>query len=163
MKTIRTESLSAVRHTFLVFVLLWVFAGLAACSQPLTVEQQVITVIRDMEASIEAGKRRDFMEHVSEDFTGQGAIDNRDQLNAMILYQFGRHKKIQAQFLPIRVTPTMTGEAEAFFRVLLTGGDGLLPDSGQMYSMVTRWREDDGDWMLVSARWKTVAMEALLE
>jgi len=143
--------------------LLAALAVLTACSQPLSVEQQIVAEIRDMEASIEAGERRPFMDHVSDDFSGQDGLDTRDQLNAMILYQLNRHKRVQAQLFSIGVTPIMTGEAEAFFRVLLTGGEGWLPESGQMYSIVTRWRDEGGDWKLVSARWKPVVIEVPLE
>ena len=147
----------------LCLLILAVAAAMAACSQPLTVEQQIVTVIRDMEARIEEGERRPFMAHVSENFSGQDSLGNRDQLNAMILYQLNRHKRVQAKLFGIRVTPTAEGEAEAYFRVLLTGGEGWLPESGQMYSMVTTWREEEDDWKLVSARWKPVVIEVPLE
>lgn len=144
--------------------LLLVLVGLlAACSPPLTVEQKVIGVIRDMEARIEAGERRPFMANVALDFNGQDGITTRDQLNAMVLYQLNRHQRVQAQFFPIHVTPTGTGLAEANFGVLLTGGQGWLPDSGQMYQITTRWQEQDGKWLLHSARWKAVSIESVLE
>jgi hypothetical protein len=130
-----------------------------SCSQPLSVEQQVITVIRDMEASIEAGERRPFIARVDSGFTGQDTVMTRDQLNAMVLYQLNRHERVHVQLLPIQVTPVNPGEAAAHFDVLLTGGAGWLPDSGQVLKVVTGWRLVDGDWLLQTASWKPVAIE----
>ncbi len=53
------------------FVSVLLILLLAGCDTPLTVEQQVISTIREMEARIEAGERRAFMEYIAEDFTAQ--------------------------------------------------------------------------------------------
>lgn len=130
-----------------------------SCSQPLSVEQQVIAVIRDMEASIEAGERRPFIAQVDTDFIGQDTVMTRDQLNALILYQLNRHERVHVQFMPIQVTTSNPGEAEAHFDVLLSGGSGWLPDSGQLLKVVTGWRQVDGDWLLRTASWKPVGID----
>jgi hypothetical protein len=134
-----------------------------ACSQPLTVEQEVIATIRDMESSIESGERRPFIAHVDKNFNGQDAVMTRDQLNALILYQLNRHAQVQVQFMPIHITPAKNGEAEAYFDVLLTGGPGWLPDSGQVFSFVTRWHQQGGEWLLLSANWKPVTIDPMSE
>jgi len=128
----------------------------AACSSESSVEQQIITVILDMETHIEAGERRPFIEHVAAEFTGQDGALTRDQLNALVLYQLHRHKRVHAQLLPILVTTSGPREAEANFRALLTGGPGWLPENGQLYEFTTRWQRQNGEWMLISARWKPV-------
>jgi hypothetical protein len=127
---------------------------LAACSPAMSVEQQVITVIRDMEEHIEAGERRPFMEYVSAEFAGQNRAMTRDQLNALVLYQLHQHQRVHAQLFPIQVTTGIPGEAEARFSALLTGGRGWLPDNGQVYEFITRWRHQDDKWVLISAQWK---------
>jgi len=140
--------------------LILVLSCLTGCSQPLSVEQQVIAVIREMEARIEEGELRPFMEHVSAGFTGQqGAIMNRDQLKALMLAQLLRHQSVHAQLFPIHVTSDTPEEARARFRALVTGGPGWLPENGQLYQIDTRWRLQSGDWMLVAASWKPVAIE----
>ena len=136
---------------------------LVACSPQMSVEQQVISAIRDMEAAVEAGERRTFMQHVAGDFTGQGEIRTRDQVNALVLYQLHRHEQVHAQLLPIFVTPSGQDEAEARFHVLLTGGKGWLPEQGQMYEFNTRWKLREGDWMLTAARWKAAVLEDALD
>jgi hypothetical protein len=38
--------------------------------------------------------------------------------------------------------------------VLLTGGAGLLPETGQLYEVETRWLREGSDWQLWQAQWK---------
>lgn len=136
---------------------------LSACGQELSVEQQVIGVIRDMESRIEARERRPFMRHVAAQFTGQNGTMNRDQFNALVLYHLHRDQNLHAQLFPIQVTSSDPGYAEARFRALLTGGAGWLPERGQIYDIVTRWQQRDDEWMLVSAQWKPAVLENALD
>ena len=133
------------------------------CEESLSVEQQIIIQIRDMESLIENGERREFMKHVAAKFSGQRQSVNRDQLNALILYQFNRHRNLQAQLLPIHVTALTPELAEARFNALLTGGPGALPDSGQVYEITTRWELREEEWMLVGAEWEPADLGVLPE
>lgn len=137
--------------------------GLAACSPSLTVEQQVIAVIRDMEARVEAAERRPFMSHFADDFTAQDGRMNRDQFNALVLYYLRRFERLTAQLFPIQVTAEGEDRASARFHVLVTGGAGLLPERGQLYQVETQWRRENGDWLLAAAKWEPVDIENVLE
>jgi len=142
--------------TWRLFALLWllgVLAGLPACGGKLTVEQQVIAAIRDMEASIEAGERRAFMAYVSDDFRGQGGSLNREQLRALLIMQLNRYQRLQGQLFPIQVVETGAGAASARFQALVTGGPGWIPENGQVFEFETHWRLVDGDWLVHSADW----------
>ncbi len=130
-------------------LLLLPFVLLASCNQPLTVEQQVIHVIREMEARIEAGERRAFMAHIAEDFTARDGRMNRDQVRALVVFQLQRYERLEGRLFPIAVTETGPGAAEARFRALITGGPGWIPDSGQVYDFETSWQLRDDDWLLV--------------
>lgn len=147
----------------LLFAVLLSGLSLAGCSQPLTVEQQVITTIRQMEEKIEAGQRLAFMEHIDEGFSGQNGSMNRDQLRALVIFQLNRYRELQGQLFPISVTETGPDTATAGFRALVTGGPGWIPDSGQVYDFETGWRLDGSDWMLVSANWDPVPLDEVLE
>lgn len=136
---------------------------LAACSQPLTVEQQVIETIRQMEEKIESGQRLAFMEHIDAGFTGQQGRMNREQVRALVILQLNRYKELQGQLFPISVTETGPDTATAEFRALVTGGPGWIPDSGQVYDFQTAWKKDGSDWLLVSADWKPVPLDEVLE
>jgi hypothetical protein len=139
--------------------LLVLLAALTACDKPLTVEQQVIAAIREMESTIEAGERRAFMAYIAEDFSGQQEVMTRDQVQAMVLFQLTRHKSLQVQLFPIRVTETGRGLASASFTALVTGGPNWIPESGQLFEFDTRWLLVDNDWLLQSANWKPAVLE----
>src|SRR5690554_3662138 len=137
--------------------------GLFACSKEPSIEQQIIAVLETMEEDAEAGQFMDFMKHVAKDFQGQqGALERQDFLRFLLL-QINEHRRVQATFFPINVasTPTLTGEPEATatFRLLLTGGEGLLPESGQIFNVRTGWLKDGGRWLLVAADWETPQAE----
>ncbi len=135
---------------------------LAGCGQELSVEQQIIATIREMEAHVEAGERRPFMAFIAEDFRGQNGSLNRDQLRALLVMQLNRYQQLQAQLMPIRVQETGPDTATAVFSALVTGGPGWLPESGQVFEFDTRWRKVDGDWLLVSADWDPATLEEVL-
>jgi hypothetical protein len=148
-----------VRFFSLAFLLL---AGLSACGESLTVEQQIIATIREMEAKIEAGERRPFMKHIAEDFKGQDGAMTREQVRAMVIFQLNRHKRLQAQLFPIHVRESGENSAVANFRALVTGGPNWIPDSGQVYDFETHWRLVEDEWLLVAASWTPVALEEAL-
>ena len=137
--------------------LLVLLAALTACDKPLTVEQRVIATIREMESTIEAGERRAFMAHIAEDFSGQQEVMTRDQVQAMVLFQLTRHKSLQVQLFPIRVTETGSDSASASFTALVTGGADWIPENGQLFDFETSWLLVDDEWLLRSAHWKPAA------
>jgi len=147
---------------FLLVLTLVLLGILSACGKPLTVEQQIIATIREMEARIEAGERRPFMQHIAEDFSGQGGSLDRDQLRALMIMQLNRYQRLQGQLFPIRVEDTGDGTASAHFRALVTGGPNWIPESGQVFEFDTRWRKDDGEWLLTAADWDPVPLEEVL-
>jgi len=128
----------------------------SACSPPLTVSQQVIAAIREMETRVENSERRSFIKHVSEDFSGQKGQLDRQQLQSLFIYQLNRHQRLNAQLFPINVTETGEETASANFRALITGGPGWIPDQGQLYDFETLWRSEDGEWKLIGANWNPV-------
>lgn len=135
---------------------------LVSCSQPLTVDQQIIATIEQMEEKIESGERRAFMQYIADDFSAQDGQMNRDQVRALVVFQLNRHKQLEARLLPIKVDETGIGQARAVFRALITGGPGWIPDSGQVYEFTTQWRQDGDDWLLLSANWDPVPLDEVI-
>jgi hypothetical protein len=139
-------------------VMIVLLVSLAACGEQLTVEQQIIATIREMETRIEAGERRPFMAHVGEDFSGQNGSMNREQLRALMIMQLNRYQRLQGQLFPIQVIDLGEGEASAHFRALVTGGPNWIPENGQLFDFETYWRLVDGDWLLQAANWEPVPL-----
>ena len=131
---------------------------LAACGKEPTVEQQVIATLESMEAAAEEGRPFDFMGHVAKDFKGQQGGLERVGFQRFMLMQMNENRRMQATFFPIQVVgvPELAGEpkAKANFRLLVTGGSGLLPERGQLFDVKTDWVREGGDWLLYRADWE---------
>ena len=132
---------------------------LNACKDELSLEQQIIATILEMEELAEAGDRADFMKLVAKDFNGQLGILDKGEFRRFMIMQWNVHQRLHAQLFPISVRSLGEGMAAAEFKALITGGRGLIPDSGQLYSFETRWLQDGNDWLLASARWEPVRPE----
>lgn len=131
---------------------------LVACSKQLTVEQQVIATLQNMEVAAEEGEHFEFIGYVADSFKAQHGSMGRKEFHRFMIYQINQHRRLRAQFFPIYVTDLGNGQATAKFQLLVTGGAGLLPDSGQLYDVQTRWTRDSSDWMLTGAEWEPVRM-----
>jgi len=134
---------------------------LAACGEKLSVEQQIIATLRSMEYAAEEGQHLEFMNYIAESFSAQqGSLDRRE-FHRFMIFQINQHRRLQAQFFPIFVTETGKDTASARFKILVTGGAGLLPESGQLFEVNTRWTREDNDWLLSGADWEAVRLPDL--
>lgn len=125
---------------------------LAGCSRA-DPEQAVRAQVQAMQVAIDARDAGAVEELLAEDFIGNDGMDRRAarQLAAGV---FLRHRDISARVGPVSVELRGQSDAVARFRVVATGGSGgFLPDAGQVYQVETGWRQVDGDWRLLSARW----------
>ena len=131
---------------------------LAACSEELSVEQRVIASIETMEAAAEEGRHLDFMGQVADGFQAQYESMDRREFHRFMIFQMNENRRLHANFFPIHVRQTGEKTASAEFRVLVTGGGGLIPDRGQLFDVKTDWILDGGDWLLFKADWETARM-----
>jgi len=131
---------------------------LSACGEKLTVGQQIIATLRNMEVAAEQGQHLEFMTYVADSFGGQKGSMDRRAFHRFMLFQINQNRRLQAQFFPIYVTETGEDTASAHFRLLVTGGAGLLPDSGQLFEVETQWQRDGSDWVLNEADWQAVQL-----
>lgn len=135
---------------------------LGACGSGQTVEQQIIGAIKEMERYAEEGMRADFMAMVHADFLGQQGSLDRDSFKLYMIMQWNEHQRLHAQIFPVRVTELGDGQASARFGALITGGRGMLPDSGEIYEITTLWIRTGGDWLLLQADWEPARGDDLL-
>jgi hypothetical protein len=132
---------------------------LAACKEELSVEQQIILTINEMETLAEAGERKKFMSHIAGEFNGQLGRMSKAEFNRFMIMQWNENQKLHAQLGPISVRETGPGTASAEFGGLITGGRGLLPERGQMLQFETSWILDDGEWLMETATWDPILMD----
>ena len=135
---------------------------ISACSKPLSVEQQIINTIEQMEIHFEAGESRAFVGYLTDDFKAPGAGMNRDQIRAFLILQLKRYKELDARILSIQVNEREPGKATAKFNALVTGGPGWIPENGQLYAFETFWRLESGDWLLEAAYWEPATLKEVL-
>lgn len=133
---------------------------LVGCGEKLTVEQQVIATLRNMEAAAEEGLHLEFMGYVSDAFGGQQGSMDRREFHRFMIFQINENRRLQAQFFPIFVNETGEDAASAKFRLLVTGGAGLLPERGQLFEVETQWLRDGSNWLLTEANWESVRLPA---
>jgi hypothetical protein len=133
----------------------------AGCSEKLSVEQQIIATIRNMETAAEDGEHLEFMGFISKSFTAQQGSMNRSEFHRFMIFQINQNRRLQAQIFPIYVQETGVDRAAANFRILVTGGAGLLPERGQLYEVETHWLSDGSDWELEKADWVVASLTDL--
>lgn len=131
---------------------------LAACNEKQSVEQRIIATLRIMEEAAENGEHFKFMDHVADTFSGQQGTMDRREFHRFMIFQINQNRRLHARFFPIHVQESDDGLASAHFNLLVTGGGGLLPESGQLFEVETQWLEDGSDWMLDKADWEAVQL-----
>lgn len=134
---------------------------LSGCSEKLSVEQRIILNLEEMEVAAEAGKHLDFMSYVERGFSAQHGSMDRRGFHRFMIFQINQNRRLHAQFFPIYVQETGPDTAAAQFKLLVTGGAGLLPERGQLFDVETQWQVDGADWLLSTAQWKPVDFSEL--
>jgi hypothetical protein len=127
---------------------------LSGCAKELSVEQHIIANLRAMEVAAEQGEHFEFMDFVSESFSAQDSSMDRRAFHRFMIFQINQNRRLHAQFFPITVQDTQDDLASARFNLLVTGGSGLLPESGQLFDVETHWGLEGDDWLLIKANWE---------
>lgn len=130
---------------------------LASCGPGGSVEDQIKANIDAMEAAAEQGERRGFMAYLAAGFSGQSGGMTREDFARYLFLQINERRRVQARLFPVAVDVQGPNLAIARFNVLLTGGAGLIPDDGQLFSVETEWVLENGDWLLWRADWRAVS------
>lgn len=129
----------------------------AACHKE-TDEDRVRKVITNIQQAAEEKKILAVLDHVSMTYRDSQVFD-RDGLKALLTYYFFRHQKVTVSIpnSDIEVTgPT----AKARFQAILSGrGTGessgtVLPEALDAYDFEVLFKQEDGQWKVVSARWE---------
>lgn len=122
----------------------------AGCSRTPS-EEALRDTIAAMEAAAEARDADALEEYLAEDFVGPGGMD-RDRFGRTAALLWLRSREIGVSLGPLEVEAT-DAHARVRFTAATRGGEGLLPDSANVYAVDTAWRVEDGEWRLISADW----------
>ena len=126
----------------------FLFAGCARTPP----EERLRDTIGEAQAAIEQRKVSALDAVLADDFIGPGGLD-RSGARRMAQAIFLRYRDVGLTLGPLDVD-VREQQATVRFTAALTGGAGMLPDSGQVYDVDTGWRLVDGEWRLVNASWK---------
>ena len=133
--------------------LLLVAFSLAACVRTPD-EQKIRQTIATMQQAVEAGAPRDFIAHVSADFSGDRGSVDREGLHNLLRVQVLRNEHVNVLLGPIEVE--LQGErATAKLTATLTGrGASTLPERLTVLSITSSWRRAGSAWECYNAQWE---------
>lgn len=132
------------------FAALLLTSLLAGCAREPD-EQALRRTLAEMEAAVETGHPADFLAGISADFAGQDGAVDRDQLRALLLGYRLRYRDIGLALGPATVQ-LFKDRATVSVEVLASAGQGL-PETGQVITIESHWRREDGDWHCFAANW----------
>lgn len=124
---------------------------LAACARTPD-EQRLRDAVAAMEAAIESGEAGEFVDHVAEDFSGQGGQMDLRQLRAVLVAQTLRHQNISVLLGPLDIR--MFGDRATVKVNLVATGGQWLPETGRQIALESHWRFEDGEWLCFRADWQ---------
>ena len=126
-------------------------ALMSGCGED-TPEDRLRQVMAQMEEAVEARRPSDFIEHVSDDFSGESGQLDRDNLRRYLASQMMGPDSISVVMGPAEIK--LHGEDRATVKVtaLVTGGR-FLPERGERLDIESGWRLEDGEWRCYAATW----------
>lgn len=130
---------------------------IVGCARPLPDADRIESRIQAMSDALTEGDTSDFMAPLAEDFTATGRDLDRRAVRFLLRRELLAHERIGVQLFDIDVELRGDDRATARLHAVVSGGTGLIPDTGGWYRLETGWRLDDDEWMLISAAWESVA------
>lgn len=124
---------------------------LAACGSD-TPEDRLRDTIAQMEEAVEGRRPSAFIEHVTDDFSGESGQLDRDSLRRYLAAQMMGSDSIGVVLGPARVTLHGADRATVRVSAFVTGGR-FIPERGETLQIESGWRLEDGDWRCYAATW----------
>ncbi|MCK5236347.1 MAG: hypothetical protein KAR06_05100 [Deltaproteobacteria bacterium] len=146
------------------FVLLTTFYG---CSKPLTDEDVIKNIIKEMATAAEDKKVRRFMSYVADDHADDNGND-RDAIKRVLLYEVMKKDKVKV-FLRKTHVEVSGVKALVDLKAVLARGSGeksiemILPENSSGYRFNLIFRKVGKDkWQLENASWENIGVSALI-
>ena len=116
-------------------------------------EQALRQQVGALQHAIEARDAAAIDRMLAADFLGNDGMD-KSQARRMAAALFIRYRNVGVSIGPLQLRMQGESQAAVDFTAAATGGDGALPENGQVWDVKTGWRLDGSGWKLVSAEWK---------
>jgi guanyl-specific ribonuclease Sa len=149
-------------------VILFMLAALvlSSCAAELSPEERVRGAVKKAAEMVRAKDLKGFMRLVSRDYSGGGVADY-DGVKGIVFYEFLKPGALRVFFRDVDVE--VEGErAVVNSRAFLVRGKDqasitdVIPADADGYSFKVSYRLEDGEWMVISAQWKSVGVLGLI-
>ena len=111
-------------------------------------KQRIDGLIQVIEKRDEQGIR----DYLSNDFSASNKL-NKSQFFLFIRYHFKNNKSVLVTVLDKEITLNEK-YTDVTANVLLLGTNEWIPERGQIYNVVSRWKKEKGDWVMSRLRWE---------
>ena len=139
--------------TILYFLIILNSLALFSCGQ----ESDIAALnnrLDELEDIVEQHEKNKINDFFSKDFT-TARYSNKAKFLLFIRYQLRRNKNISIVIVDKDAIKN-NAVFDVTFRVLLVGSNSFLPERGQMYSVASRWKKEDGRWVISRLRWEKI-------
>lgn len=124
-----------------------------ACGQRPDPEQALRETVSALEQAMNERDAAAIGARLATDFAGPDGMDAQ-QARRLAGGLFLRYRTTRVQLSSPKVTLHGSDRATVELQaVLMGGGEGLLPESGQLYAVTSGWRMEQGEWRLLHASW----------
>jgi ketosteroid isomerase-like protein len=130
--------------------------AIGACGSPPPDEQRIRERLKAMADALAERDTGAVLAPLADDFIGRSGRFDRRAARLLLMREFNAYERLRARLHGLTIEPQGADRATANFRVILTGGSGLIPSSGRWYEVTTGWRREGSDWLLISASWDSV-------
>lgn len=109
---------------------------------------------------IEAHKEQNIKDYLAKDFSVANRF-NKNQFFQFVRHHLKRNKNISISvinkeivFNGLSADASVNASADISANVLLLGAEGWLPERGQQYYVESRWKKENGEWVMSRLRWR---------
>lgn len=141
------------RYCVMLFTVL-AFAGVLSCQAPQDDQAIINGHLQTMAKAASERDSKQVMGFLHVDFIGNKSL-RKNQMYGLMYAHFQRNPAITV--LMTDVVITVTGdEATSEFKLLLTGGENIVPERLRWLQVALQWVRVDAEWKIREASWRDV-------
>jgi len=146
-----------------VYILTIIFIGfiVISCTEPIDDEAQIRDRVDSMVMATEAKEMISVLAPIDKDFLGNNRI-RRVNLRGLVLVHFQRNKNVYVLVNNLQIeldSQTEAKTAKVHCNVVMAGRNKTLPETGRVLSVESLWHKEDGEWFVISAKWRDPIVE----
>lgn len=145
------------RLTTFIIVVGILLVNLSACGSDPDMEA-IREGVRNISVAAENHDTQGVIVYIDSSYLGVGA--NYQGVTELLQHHFSTNKNINLIISDIEIMIAEDRQtARVSVRVLMTSGEGNLPERGRLSAIKSRWKKLDGEWKVIEAAWKPVLLQ----